>query len=259
MKNKFAVIIIAAFALAAVAYLITGESPPTNKVEIPPAPTENIYVADYAAMLDESTKEKILATGKALRAKHKAQVVVVTIETLGDWNIEEYAHTLFRNWGIGDKNSNNGVLLLISKNDKKFRIEVGYGLEGAITDGYAGSVLDSMKSYFSKENYSAGTLQAYNELTKKIYEEYGGEIPENLETAPENPAEDFTTGEIVFLVIFILIIIISIFGRGGGGGGFFPFWIDTGSSDRSYGGGRNSDDDDFGGGDSGGGGASDGW
>ena len=257
MKNKFAVAVIAALVLAVVAFLITGEVP-TDKVEIPPAPAQNIYVADYAAMLDDSTKEKILATGKALHAKHKAQVVVVTIPTLGDWSIDDYANKLFRSWGIGDKNLNNGVLLLIVKDDRKFRIEVGYGLEGAITDGYSGSVLDSMKSYFREGNYSAGTLQAYNTLTKKIYEEYGDEIPENIKAAPENTgSEDFTTGEIVVLVIFILLIIISIFRSGGGG--FFPFWIDTGSSNRSFGGSSSNDDDDFGGGSSGGGGASDDW
>lgn len=154
--------------------------------EIPPAPTTDIYVTDYAGMIDYSTKEKILAIGGELDAKYKAQIAVVTVDSLGFSTIEEYANELFRSWGIGDKNLNNGVLLLIAKDDRKFRIEVGYGLEGAITDGYAGEVLDGMKDYFREENYSEGILNAYKILTAKVYEEYGGEVPQNVAVAMPN-------------------------------------------------------------------------
>ena len=171
--------------------------------ELPAASAENFYAADFAKMIDSSTKEKILAMGRQLRADYKAQVVVVTIDTLGDSSIEDYANALFRKWGIGDKELNNGVLLLIAKNDRKFRIEVGYGLEGAITDGYAGEILDGMTNYFREENYSEGILQAYSKLTKKIYEEYGAEVPENV---AENTGEDFTAFEIIMIGFFVLII-----------------------------------------------------
>ncbi len=175
--------------------------------EIPAAPTQNIYVADFAEMIDSSTKEKILAMGGELDKNYKAQVVVVTIETLGDSSLEDYANELFRKWGIGDKNLNNGVLLLIAKNDRKFRIEVGYGLEGAITDGYAGEVLDGMTSYFREEDYSTGILQAYSKLTKTIYEEYGAEVPENVS---ESTGEEFTTFETIIVAFFVLIIAATV-------------------------------------------------
>ena len=95
----------------------------------------------------------------------------MTIDSLEGRSIEAYANELFRTWGIGDKEKNNGLLLLISKNDHKFCIEVGYCLEGAITDGYAGTVLDRMKSSFRDEKYSAGIISAYGKLTQKVYKE----------------------------------------------------------------------------------------
>ncbi len=177
--------------------------------EIPNAPTKNIYVADYAAMIDDATKNQILEIGGELDKKYKAQIVVVTIETLDGNSIEEYANDLFRNWGIGDKNLNNGVLLLIAKEDRKFRIEVGYGLEGAITDGYAGEILDGMTNYFREGDYSAGILQAYGELTRKTYEEYGGEVPANV---PEpKPPEEESVLDIILGMIFCIVIFVVFY------------------------------------------------
>ena len=84
---------------------------------------------------------------KAIDDRTKAQVVVVTVNDLSRMEIEEYALNLFRNWGIGDREKNNGVLILVNKESLianqrgRIRIEVGYGLEGAITDGKAGAIL----------------------------------------------------------------------------------------------------------------------
>ena len=125
------------FLLTGMAIFILAISNFVLAAEIPTAPTKNIYVADYAAMIDDATKNQILAIGGELDKKYKAQIVVVTLDNLGGSSIEEYANELFNSWGIGDKDLNNGVLILIAKNERRFRIEVGYGLEGAITDGYA--------------------------------------------------------------------------------------------------------------------------
>lgn len=194
------------FLLTGIAIFILTISNFAFAAKIPTAPTENIYVADYAAMIDDATKNQILEIGGELDKKHKAQIVVVTIDTLGGSSIEEYANELFRNWGIGDKNLNNGVLLLIAKEDRKFRIEVGYGLEGAITDGYAGEVLDGMTNYFREGDYSAGILQAYGELTRKTYAEYGGEVPENV---PEQKIQEDSLLDVflgmIFCIVFVLI------------------------------------------------------
>lgn len=179
---------------------------------------------------------------------------------------------MFRNWGIGDAAKNNGVLLLIAKEDRKFRIEVGYGLEGAITDGYAGSVLDGMKADFKSENYSEAIVTAYAELTQKVYEEYGAEVPENVKDVAEEPFWGVLLGAAIFFGL-IALLVYAVWGTLKGilhvlsSGRLFQ------DSVGSAGGGSSGDDESgryrsgssggsggsFGGGRSGGGGASDGW
>lgn len=217
---------------------------------IPQPPMHNIYIADYAKMMSESEREKLLTIGKDLDSKSGAQIVVVTVNSLEGESIEEYANTLFRSWGIGDKAKDNGVLLLIAKEDRKFRIEVGYGLEGAITDGYAGEVLDGMKSDFKQEYYDSGILTAYSLLAQKVYDEYG--ISPSEESQQVFESQELSTMEMGILVgILFLIVYLSMkfgqtrVGRAIGFGG-------SGSSGSSSGGG-------YGGGRSGGGGASGGW
>ena len=148
-----------------------------------PAPTSDIYLVDDANMVEEADRQQILSIGADLDRATKAQIVVVTTETLGDESLEDYSNRLFRAWGIGDRKKNNGVLLFIAKQDRKFRIEVGYGLEGAITDGYAGSVLDGMKADFRKGKYSPAILAAYGKLVQKAYEAEGAAAPENVGAA----------------------------------------------------------------------------
>ncbi len=114
------------------------------KAQIPKKPAENIYVFDYADLIDSSDEDEMRALAKEIEDKSKAEIVVVTVETLGNYTIEEYANELFNSWGIGDKELNNGVLILVNKENLlsgkrgRIRIEVGYGLEGAIPDGKAG-------------------------------------------------------------------------------------------------------------------------
>lgn len=237
-----------------------------------PKPAQMTYVADTAAMISNEDAAKIAEMGRGLDAATGAQVVVVTISSLDGASIEEYATTLFRNWGIGDAEKNNGVLLLIAKEDRKFRIEVGYGLEGAITDGYAGSVLDGMKADFKSENYSEAIVTAYAKLTQKAYEEYGAEVPENVKDVAEEPFWGVLLGAAIFFGLIALLVYAvwgtlkgilhvlssgrlfqdSVGSAGGGSSG-------ADESGRYRSGGSGSSGGSYGGGRSGGGGASDGW
>ena len=98
---------------------------------------------------------------------------VVTVPTLDDRPISEYANELFRTWGIGDKQLNNGVLLLISKEPRKLRIEVGYGLEGALPDGLTGQIRDEqIVPALKKNDYDEGVLQGYEALVAEVQKEY---------------------------------------------------------------------------------------
>ena len=158
-------------------------------------PAQRAYIVDTAGMVSAEDAAQISKIGAELRSKTKTEIVVVTVPTLGGTDIESYANELFRSWGIGDARMNNGVLLLIAKDDRAFRIEVGYGLEGAITDGYAGSVLDAMKGEFRKENYSPAILQAYVTLAQKAGAEYGVGL-ESLGAALGIPAKPTHLGSV---------------------------------------------------------------
>ncbi len=258
---------------------------------IPSPPQEDIYLADFEEMVTEEDRQQILEIGRTLDHRFGAQVVVVTVDTLDGQDIESYANELFRAWGIGDREKNNGVLLLVAKGDRQFRIEVGDGLEEFITDGFAGEVLDGMKEDFGNEFYSTAIIGAYGRLVNKIYEGYGEEVPENVMDARDR-AEEMTWMEIfLFLGLIIFLIAGMIFGvwqvitfvfvavlmllnlltsgklgigtdvtghTGGAGGSGDDNDDDSYDDDSSYDN-DSSSDDDYGGGSSGGGGASGSW
>lgn len=97
---------------------------------IPNPPTHNIYVQDYAHILNENTISKIMREATEQNHKTTQQICVVTVESLKGYPIEECSNALFNKWGIGQKGKNNGVLILVATNERKARIEVGRGLEG---------------------------------------------------------------------------------------------------------------------------------
>ncbi|AEM74887.1 TPM domain-containing protein [Caldicellulosiruptor acetigenus] len=155
------------------------------KAQIPKKPPENIYVFDYADLIDSSDEDEMRVLAKEIEDKSKAEIVVVTLETLGNYTIEEYANELFNSWGIGDKELNNGVLILVNKENLlsgkkgRIRIEVGYGLEGAIPDGKAGRILDEYAiPAFENKEYSKGIRDTFLAVASEVAKEYGLKIEE---------------------------------------------------------------------------------
>lgn len=139
-----------------------------------PAPTSVFYVNDYAGVLDHQTKQYIESTAAALERATAAQVVVVTVSGIDDYALEEYSLGLFRKWGIGDAKKDNGVLILLDVGGRQTRIEVGYGLEGALPDGKTGRIQDTaMSPYFAMGDYSAGIREGFNNIVNEVYNEYG--------------------------------------------------------------------------------------
>lgn len=128
-----------------------------NKSRAVVSQTSDFYVNDSAGVLDNSLKNYIISTNKSLYSQTGAQIVVVTVNSLDGDAIEDYANKLFRQYGIGDSKKNNGVLILLSIQDRKCRIEVGYGLEGTLTDGKTGRIQDNyMVPYFKNNNWQDG-------------------------------------------------------------------------------------------------------
>lgn len=137
-------------------------------------PTSNFYVNDYAGVLSLKTENYIMQANVDLEQKTGAQIVVVIVNSLDGKTIEEYATELFRNFGIGDKNKNNGVLLLCSTGDRMFRIEVGYGLEGRLTDGKTGRIQDEyIIPYLRNNNYDEGIKNGFSAVLQEVATEYG--------------------------------------------------------------------------------------
>ena len=243
--------------LVMISLLLVMQTVASAAPAIPPKPTSNIYVQDYAGVLTASTEKQLNDLGEQLHQKTKAQVVVVTVKTLGGASLEEYALEVLRKWGVGDKELNNGVILLVATQDRKSRIEVGYGLEGALPDAKTGRIQDNyMIPSFKNNDYQTGIVNGYVVLLQEVAKEYGQTIvfDKNGKVAP--PAQNDTSWlEYIGMVLFIILIILGRFfgGRGGRGGGYY------GGGFGGFGGGGSSGGGGFGGGSGGGGGSSRGW
>ncbi|NLG87299.1 MAG: TPM domain-containing protein, partial [Firmicutes bacterium] len=207
--------IIGIYVLAAVVLLcaISIEVAAAPKVPDPPRPAR--LINDLAGLLDEETRTELETIGREIWEQTKADVVLVTVPSLDGASIEEYALTLFRRWGLGDKDKNNGVLLLVDKErllqgqPGKVRIEVGYGLEGAIPDGKAGRILDEMVlPLWEQQEYAAGIRAGYLALVAAVAAEYGIDLNTNTKLAPVVEYATFDPGGFASFVLGVLPIII---------------------------------------------------
>jgi len=104
-------------------------------------PDHTGYVTDLASVLDDATEAKLKASLSDVEKETTAEVAVVTVRSLEGMTVEDYANRLFRQWGIGKKGKDNGVLVLVAPGERKIRIEVGYGLEPVLPDGLAGNIV----------------------------------------------------------------------------------------------------------------------
>ena len=147
------------------------ETVDNTSLQIPPKPTASsgIYVQDNAGVFSASVSGYLQSLGRQLDQKTTAQLVVVTVPSLKGAPLEDYSLQILRQWGIGNKEKNNGVLMLISTGDRKSRIEVGYGLDGQIQDQY-------MIPYFRKGNYEEGIARGYEALARRIAKEYNVQL-----------------------------------------------------------------------------------
>lgn len=178
------------------------------------SPTQDFFVNDYAGVLTEETKKYIIQTNVELQEKTGAQIVVVTVTSLDGKSIEEYATELFRKFGIGASEQNNGVLLLCSTGERKLRIEVGYGLEGRITDGKAGMIRDKyITPYLKNNNYDEGIKNGFSALLDEITNEYDIKITLQEEAQKVKNSSTLTLEEskkITYAITLIMTIVLSI-------------------------------------------------
>lgn len=217
------------------------------------------FVNDFAGVIDNSAKPHLEALLSSFEQKTGDEIAVVTLPSLEGRTVEDVAVDLYKTWGIGKKGKDNGVLFLVAPNERKMRIEVGYGLEGVINDALAGRILDENVVPAFKAGYlTSGIVSGTVAIVKTIADKEGVEfdtdqaLGQNVKYA--SPAEKkggplSTALKVLFFIFMVYLFIrhpwLFLFfissGRGGGGGGF----------SGGFGG--------FGGGMSGGGGASRSW
>lgn len=215
------------------------------------------FVNDFANVISASDEQQLTDMISEVKQKTGAEIAVVTLQSLDGGEIDDFTNHLFSKWGIGQKGKDNGLMFLAAMQERKMRIEVGYGLEGAIPDSKAGRIRrDVITPYFKANQPGKGIVAGVAALSQEIAEEYNvaltGAATRYQTTA--RTSDGRKGNPIVTIILAIAFIAFAIRhphlamlllltgGRGGGGGG-----------GGGFGGGG------FGGGMSGGGGSSGGW
>ncbi len=211
-------------------------------------PTIKMWATDFTNTLTKSELDELNYRLKTYEDSTSNQLVVLMIASLNGYPIEEVANEIFTKNRIGTKKNDNGVLLLIAKDDRKLRIEVGYGLEGVLPDALCSSIIRNViVPRLKAEQYYLAISEGINTIISAIGGEY---LADNATKEEDEPLP-------LFFIIFIIILFVIFVNRGGMRGGVyrtggFGGWSSGGSG---WGGGGFSG----GGGSSGGGGASGSW
>ncbi|MEO8765079.1 MAG: TPM domain-containing protein [Ginsengibacter sp.] len=230
-------------------------------------------VNDFGKFLEPFQKESLEQKIRNYNDSTSSAIVIITVPDLQGYDIAELALKYLRGWGIGTKDKNNGVLILVSKEERKARIETGSGMEGVLPDILARQIIDDrMVPYFKENDYYRGFDNAIDAIIQAAAGEY------KATPAHKNGGPSFKT---IFILVIIFFVIISFLGGGGGGGSYMsrrgsrglgglPWFIAgnlLGGGGRGGGGfgggfgggGGGGGFGGFGGGGGGGGGASGGW
>lgn len=166
-------------------------------------------VVDNADMIDASAEAALTAKLEAFETKSSDQIVVATIDSLDGEAIEPYANRLFRSWQLGQKDEDNGVLLLVVKNDRKMRIEVGYGLEGTLTDVHSSLIIQDMVQQFRAGDFSGGITQAVDGI-EKVLEGQGAELEARAKRNQRDDSGEFDVVVGLFLLLWFTLFFGSI-------------------------------------------------
>ena len=245
-----------ALLLVTTSFVSVGALAPELKIS---NPTTEFYSNDFANVIDADTEREIVSLGEStFKATDGGQIVFVSINTLNGSSIEEYANTLFNKWEIGAKDK--GILLILSMQERKSRIEVGYGYEGVLTDIESNKLLLKFSELSKEKGIDEAVKTIYSDISSIVRgEEDGVQYPQSewkrQQTGTENKGYKENPIKSAILVIIILILIIIDFTLTGGQFTFFILRIALAFSGRGGGDGRNSG----GGGRSGGGGSSSGF
>jgi len=219
-------------------------------------------VVDAAGVLSPVAKADLERKLAALEQKSGIQLVVATVPSLGGEEIEPYANALFRAWRLGEAKKNNGVLLLIAPKERRVRIEVGYGLEGTLTDAVSSLIIaNAMAPRFKAGDFDGGVARGVDDIITALTTDSAEWKPKPADVRAERDASLLDSLAPLLVFLFILFVLSRLRRRGGGNVVFMPMGMGGGFSGGGGFGGGGFSGGGFsgGGGSSGGGGASGGW
>jgi len=184
-----------------------------------PSPGKDFYYYDEAGIMTTETKSMLYTNGEALKKACGAQIVVLVVNSLGGMKIEDYAYAVINEWGVGDKEEYNGVVLVIDEKGGEYFMTIGTGLERYMNPAMVQRMLDS---YFHPLFKEYKTDLAIRNLYAKVFEEiksiyklnialvHGDDLPGEMMIYEEDKADGITMGEIIMLGIIILIVVTVI-------------------------------------------------
>lgn len=227
-----------------------------NAQDIPAKPNPPRLVNDFVMKLSPTELSSLEQKLKVYADTTSTQIAIVIVKTTGDSGPYDYAIKIAKDWGVGQKDKNNGLVLLWATETRKLRIVTGRGMEATITDAVSKRIINTiLKPYFQAGQFYQGLDVATTEIMKRASGEFGAD------------AQSDDDGSIIpFLVIIIIVIVFLVIaakrggGRNGGAGGFMGGWLgpiifSSGGSSGWGGGSSGGGFGGFGGGDFGGGGA----
>lgn len=250
MNKKFTVILLLFFALRSIAQI--------NEKDLPPRPSPPRLVNDLAEVLLPYQEQELEQKLVAFDDSTSTQIAIITLKSTGRYAIEDYALYLGRFWGVGQKDMDNGVVILAAIDDRRVTIQVGYGIEAYITDGRAKRIIENyILPEFKNGNYNAGLDAGAMQVMAYVSGQF--------DPLEDQLADEFDWKKMIPVIIIVLLILYFM-GRAGGGGGvtytgrgptyWGGGWMGRGGGGFGGGGGGFGG---FGGGGFGGGGASGGW
>ncbi|MDQ6478496.1 TPM domain-containing protein [Dyadobacter sp. LHD-138] len=228
--------------------------------DIPVKPNPARLVNDFAKQLNPTEVSALEQKLVAYSDSTSSQIAIVVVPTTGEYPIADYALKLGREWGVGGKGKNNGIVILWASTDRKIFISTGYGMEGAIPDAIAKRIITQVITpEFKNGMYYRGLDKGIDVIFKYATGEYKADPKEQEDGGGISPL-------LIFIIIFVIILIIISRNKGGGGGGgyrssgagpiiFWPTTFSSGGSSSGWGGGDGGGFGGFGGGSFGGGGA----
>ena len=260
------------FALTILGAMLISAPLPLSGAGIPLKPQG--YVSDFANMLSPNARHQIEQLAVQLEKENRTELAVVIVPSIGDRSVQDYSTDLFAQWGIGKKGTDNGLLLLVAKNERQIWIEVGYGLEDKVPDAIAAEIYRVIRDRFRQGDFDGGVLTGTEMLASAV----GGtlRLPPSSRRPPSRQHPSSSPGAGIWLLFgfFIFFGILKAIGRAAMGrpavrsGSSFPWWLifflgSGRGGGSSWGGGGFSGGGGgfggFGGGMSGGGGAGGGW